>query len=609
MRKAASRLASRFSFNNLRLKNQLFFAFFIVVLIPVLFVGIFLTAAYRNNVLEQATKQTTNNVDKIRTQTSDILRIPLDLSDDYLISTSLKNLVNTRYDTVFESVQALWEFNSFKNAVQLYREIDGIRFYTTNETLLENWDFLHATPEIRQTDWYRSVNDSEQINWRLMSNETKQGERSLSLVRRINFPEYKTAGVLVIDVNQQLFNTMLSQEPYDTMILDSGNNIVAAKDRSWIGRNLSWLNFPDLAHKGQGTYRMSFEGKQYQVVIEDLMPHSSETGLRIVSLFAVETIVGGANRVAQLGFTVLLVSMVIALVLIYFMSSVLTKRTLTLYRNLSRAGKGDLTVVSDIRGNDEIALLSRQFNTMLANIRRLLEEVEDSNRRQSQLELAQKDIKLKMMASQINPHFLFNALESIRMRIHMKGEKDIASVVRMLGRLIRNNIEIGSRSIPLGQELEIVRYYLEIQQFRYGGDRLTFSMELDEGAQSALIPPLIIQPLVENAVVHGLEEAGEGGRIGITTQRLEDGTLQVAVEDNGIGMSAERLEEVRRSLDDTDEEKQHRIGLRNVHQRLKLTFGEDSGLKIESRENEGTSITFRLPGEEGNDHVYFSHRG
>ncbi|QHT62378.1 sensor histidine kinase [Paenibacillus lycopersici] len=609
MRKAASLLASRFSFNNLRLKNQLFFAFFIVVLIPVLFVGIFLTAAYRNNVLEQATKQTTNNVDKIRTQTSDILRIPIGLSDDYLVSTSLKNLVNTRYTTVFESVQALWDFTSFKNAVQLYREIDGIRFYTANETILENWDFLHATPDIQQTDWYRSVSGSEQINWRLMTDETKHGDRSLSLVRRINFPEYKTAGVLVIDVNQQLFDTMLSQEPYDTMILDSGNNIVAAKDRSWIGNNLSAMNFTGLADKGQGTYRMSFEGSQYQVVVENLLPRSSVTGLRIVSLFAVESIVSGANRVAQLGFTVLLISMIIALILIYFMSSVLTKRTLTLYRNLSRAGKGDLTVVSDIRGNDEIALLSHQFNNMIASIRTLVEEVEDSNRRQSQLELAQKDIKLKMMASQINPHFLFNALESIRMRIHMKGEKEIASVVRMLGRMIRNNIEIGSRSIPLGEEMEIVRYYLGIQQFRYGGERLAFRMRLDEEAQSALIPPLIIQPLVENAVVHGLEEAGEGGQVIVSTKLLADGALEVAVSDNGVGMSAERLAEVRRSLDDTDEEKQHRIGLRNVHQRLKLTFGEESGLRIESRANEGTTISFRLPGEEGNNHAYTSHRG
>lgn len=607
MRKLAYRWGGRF--NNLRLKNQLFFAFFIVVLIPVLFVGIFLTAAYRNNVLEQATKQTTNNVDKIRTQTSDILRIPIDLSDDYLVSAPLKFLVNTRYETVFESVQALWDFTSFRNAVQLYREVDGIRFYSTNESLLENWDFLHATPEIRQTDWYGSVNGSEQISWRLLADETKQGERTLSLLRRINFPEYKTAGVLVIDVNQQLFNTMLSQEPYDTMILDPGNNIVAAKDRGWIGKNLTAMNFPGLAGKGQGTYRMSFGGHDYQVVVEDLVPRSSANGVRIVSLFAVETIISGANRVAQLGFTVFVFSMAIALVLIYFMSSVMTKRTLMLYRNLSRAGKGDLHVFSDIKGNDEIALLSRQFNNMLANIRALLEEVEDSNRKQTQLELAQKDIKLKMMASQINPHFLFNALESIRMRIHMKGEKEIASVVRMLGRMIRNNIEIGSRSIPIGQELEIVRYYLEIQQFRYGGERLSFNMQLDEEAQGALIPPLIIQPLVENAVVHGLEGAEEGGQVAVTTRRLEDGALQVVVKDNGVGMSAERLEEVRRSLDDADEEKQHRIGLRNVHQRLKLSFGEGSGLHIESGQNAGTTISFRLPCEEGNHHAYISHRG
>ncbi|SIQ88587.1 MULTISPECIES: sensor histidine kinase [unclassified Paenibacillus] len=584
-----------FRFNNLRLKSQLFIAFLIVVLIPVLIVGIFLTAQYRNNVLEQATRQTTNNVDKIVTQTADILRIPMELSDDYMVSTELSNLVNTRYATVFDSTHALWEFNDFRSAVKLYREVDYIRLYADNATLLENWEFLHLTDAVRGTDWYRAANAKDGIHWMYTANETRKGQKSLSLVRRIPFPTYKTSGVLVIDVNPKLFDTMLRQEPYDTMIVDASDTVAAAKNGSWIGKSLSQLEFPGLAGKAEGTYNMTFGGEEYRVVIEKLNPASSVNGLRIVSVFAVESIVGEANRVARLGMGVLAVSMAIALVLIYIVASVLTKRTLVLYRNLSRVGKGDLQVYSDIQGNDEIGLLSRQFNNMVASIRGLMAEVEDSHRQRTELEVRQRDIKLKMMASQINPHFLFNALESIRMRIHMKGEKEIASVVRMLGRLIRNNIEIGQRHIPLGEELEIVRYYLEIQKFRYGEDRLEFVIDVEEDMSLTLIPPLILQPLVENAVVHGLEGIGEGGRISIAGKRLQDGGLELTVADNGVGMTPERLRDNRDALDDPSEDKQHRIGLRNVHQRLVLNYGPGSGLRLESRDGEGTEIRLLIP--------------
>ncbi|PLT47824.1 Two-component sensor histidine kinase [Paenibacillus pasadenensis] len=597
MRALASRIIR--SFNNLRLKNQLFIAFLIVVLVPVLIAGLFLTAAYRSNVLEQATRQTTNNVDKIVTQVSDVLRVPIDLSDDYMISEPLKETVAGRYETVYEATKALWDFTSFTDASSLYREVSGIRMYHSNETLLNNGEFVLETPEIQRQPWHRAAAEKDGIHWSYVSGESVLSGRQLSLVRRIPFPEYRSSGILVIEVNSDLFNAMLKQEPYDTVIADADGMIVAARDSGWVGRNLRELDMPDLAELGAGTYEQQIDGAAYRVFIEDLLPRSSVSGLRIVSLFRVESIVGEANRVALLGLGVLAASMGVGLVLIWIVSSVLTRRTLVLYRNMSRISKGDFNVYSDIQGTDEIGLLSRQFNLMVANIRELMAEVEESHRQRVDMELRQRDIKLKMMASQINPHFLFNALESIRMRIHMKGEKEIASVVRMLGRLIRNNIEIGSRHIALAEELEIVRYYLEIQKFRYGGERLAYELVAGEAAAAMPVPPLIVQTLVENAVVHGLEGIGEGGRVTVRARLTEDGELEVEVADNGVGMAPERLEQVRQALDDEAEDKGHRIGLRNVHQRLALGFGRESGLTIESKEGEGTRVFFRIRDKEG----------
>jgi two-component system sensor histidine kinase YesM len=262
---------------------------------------------------------------------------------------------------------------------------------------------------------------------------------------------------------------------------------------------------------------------------------------------------------------------------------------------------GNLHVKSDVDGNDEIGALSKQFNHMLASIRSLMEEVRESHIQKNLLELRQRDIKLKMMASQINPHFLFNALESIRMKAFVKGDTEISNVVHLLGKLMRRSIEIGDRKITLKEELDIVRCYLELQKFRFDDERLTYKLHLDHSAKRVEIPPLIVQPLVENAVVHGLEEVEERGIVFIDT-RVESDRVVITVEDNGCGIPEDKMRAIENSFLDMEDAEEHRIGLRNVHQRLILTYGEGFGLKLECPPGSGTRITFSIP-LGGNSHV------
>ena len=145
---------------------------------------------------------------------------------------------------------------------------------------------------------------------------------------------------------------------------------------------------------------------------------------------------------------------------------------LHLNKQINKVALGDLHVTSEIDGHDEIGMLLDSSITWSEAFGSLMDEVHESNRKNNQLELRQKEIKLKMMASQINPHFLFNALESIRMKAHLKGEAEIASIVRTLGKLMRKKLEIMGSLIPLKDELDMIRCYLDIQQFRFG-NRLT----------------------------------------------------------------------------------------------------------------------------------------
>jgi two-component system sensor histidine kinase YesM len=586
-----------FKTNNIRLKYKLILVFIPVVFVPVMLVGSYLTAQFRQTVLDHATVQTSNNVDRIKSRAYEMLKIPIDVSGRMMVDPRLSKLVNMAYSNRYDIVQAYREYPDFSNYANLFKEIATIRLYVNNPTLLNNWEFVYPDDETLRSDWYRQAiaKPSSRINWEYMREEQIAGSTaSVHLIRKVLF-DGERLGVLVIAISQNEINSLLSQEPFDSLLLDSQGTIVAAKNTAWVGKNIRQMDFAnDLTGRAKGTYEFDFEGRPSKIIIDDLLPSDSDNGFKIISVFSIESIVQEANRVNRLGITIILVSLVLATGLIFLFSSLLSGRLLRLNKSLNKVALGDFSTTLTIDGRDEIGQLARQFNYMVGSIDRLMIEVRESNEQRNQLLLHQKEIKLKMLASQINPHFLFNALESIRMRLHLSGETEVATIVRLLGKLIRKNLEIGVKDIPVEDEFEIIRCYLEIQRFRYGNDRLSYQVALDTGGGQVRIPPLIIQPLVENAVIHGLEQVERGGELTICAG-VAAGRLHVEVADNGAGIAPERLTEIRKAIGETEDQQEHRIGLRNVNQRLLLTFGEASGLMIESEPGQGTRIRFSFP--------------
>nr|WP_166240376.1 sensor histidine kinase [Paenibacillus turpanensis] len=573
-------------------------AFIVVVFIPVMIVGGLLTSAYRQHVLRQATEQTLNNVEKIKSRTEEILRMPIEISSNLMVDKRFGHLVNSDYEHDFDMVKAYWDYDVLKDYVKNYEEIFNIRFYTMNSRLLSNWEVLQPSDVVKQSGWYREAvaNKLPMINWHFIPDETKGNQPYLSLVRKIYFMEYRTEGVLVIDVDYEKLHAIVKQEPHNTMIVDDQGYIAAATNEGWVGMHIANTDFAEvLQHRQEGIYDFVYGSEPSKIVIKPLVPEGSRNGLRIVSVFTVEGIVSAADRISRLGFVIMLISMLVAVVLVYFTSSLLTRRLLLLNKVMNKIAMGDLNAGSKVDGNDEIGLLSRQLNHMVDSIRGLMQEVSASHEQQSLLERRQRDITFKMMASQMNPHFLFNALESIRMKAHIQGQQEIAHVVKLLGKLMRRTIEIGSQTITLKEELEMVRYYLEIQHFRYGEGRLRYELEIAEEALDVRLPALIIQPLVENAVIHGLEQVESGGFVRVFIQPVGN-LLVVEVSDNGCGMKEEKLAAVLEGLADPEngEGGDSRIGIRNVHQRLVLHFGCDSGLSIRSVPGMGTSVSFQL---------------
>ncbi|MCR8630572.1 sensor histidine kinase [Paenibacillus radicis (ex Xue et al. 2023)] len=582
--------------NDTRIQRKMIISFIFVVFIPVILVGVFLTVSFRQTMIKEAIQQTVNSVNIIKKRLSDTLRMPMDISNKLLIDPRLKKLVNTQYENTYDLMMAYRDYNDFLDYTRLYKEVYNIRFYTRNPTILDNWYFLQPNLNIISSFWYKEAMSKKQTtaSWYYIEDETKSNQSYLSLIRRADFLEYQTSGVLVVDVNPQALNDIVSQELFDTMIYDTNGYIIAAKNTERVGKNLRDIDYGQaILDRKKGIYDDKVDGKPSKVMIEELVPEGSITKLNIVSVFSVESIVRSANQISILGFLIISISLVIALVLIYASSRFLVDRLLRLNKDLNKVTLGNLHVTTSIGGNDEIGLLAKQFNNMVSSIRQLMEEVNESNRQKSELQLRQKEIKLKMLASQINPHFLFNALESVRMKAHMHGEQEIAVTVKSLGMLLRKNLGINGNDILLKDEIEISQYYLDIQTFRFE-DRLAYDLAIDPACRQILIPPLIVQPLVENAVIHGLEGMEEGGIVCVKAMLVEE-HLHIEVTDNGIGISHKKMQQIIESLQDTEERKEHRIGLRNVHQRLILTYGENYGLHIYSEPGSGTRIFFSIP--------------
>ncbi|WP_025849541.1 sensor histidine kinase [Paenibacillus ehimensis] len=587
--------------NDMKIRNKLIVTFVALVFVPVAIVGVFLTRELRDMALNNAMDQAYLNVDRIKKRSGEVLQVADDLSYRLSYDERLKNLVNQHYESVYDMFVAYRSYPDLQQAKRMYKEISNIRFYSENQTMLSNWQFFIPGEEIRNSDWYRQAKRAVGVNhWDYIRDE-RDGKYYLSLVKGVYLGGRYKSGVLVINVNTSLLNEILNQESFYTIIADSQNNIVAANKPGLYGRSLSEIHgASSVVYRKSGSYEATIGNEASKVLIEPLNPEMEENGLRIISIFSIESIVADANRVNKLAISVIVVSLLLAVLLICGFSSLICRRLLRLSKHISKVGTGNLGVTMEIDGKDEIGQLSRQFNAMVCSIHELMNEVKESDLQKRRMEQKQNEIKFKMMASQINPHFLFNALEAIRMEAHLKGENEIARVVRLLGKMMRSSLEVGSGKTTLKEEMEIVRCYLDIQRFRYE-DRLNYELVLDPGTEAVMIPPLIIQPLVENAVIHGMDHKEEGTLIRVRAEIRGD-RICFVTEDNGAGMAPDRLEKVLGFLNESEEQDGGRIGLRNVHVRLQLAYGPESGLTMFSEPGKGTRIEFSIPiGEKSND--------
>jgi two-component system sensor histidine kinase YesM len=394
-------------------------------------------------------------------------------------------------------------------------------------------------------------------------------------------------GVLLVDMNfsgiEQLCKDVeLSSGQGYLYLVDSAGEIIYHPRQQLIYAGLLEENNLTAAAYADGSHTETFQGQRRQVTVKTV----GYTGWKLVGVVPEET--GSYSQI--LLFVLFLVCFTI--LLLVFVNLRLAAWITAPMKKLDRAVKeletGRQQVDFDAGGPYEVEHLSHSIQSMVSTMRHLMEDIiqQEEEKRRSELDVLQ---------SQINPHFLYNTLDSVVWMTENGRTEDAVTMLTALARFFRISLSRGSNIIPLSDELEHARYYLTIQKMRYK-NKFSADIQADDGVESLYTIKLIIQPILENAIYHGMTFADGDGEIAIHAFR-EGGDVIIEVADNGPGMPREVVEGL---LDPgaqpaASSAKGSGIGFRNVHQRIRLTFGEPYGLTIFSEPDDGTTVRIRLP--------------
>ena len=418
--------------------------------------------------------------------------------------------------------------------------------------------------------------------WLGRGNSLYQGGEAVTLVKAIPMKEKDgMRGIVVIEINPEIFRSLLLSNqslPISqyTFIVDKKGQILCTNRTV----QPKWLEKIETTFQnGERSFILEWDQETYDVFGQ----YNGLTGWKTYSVVAVQDIFPQAAQLRGTIAMIVMLAVFAGLVAVTVLSCSITAPIRELSNAMKQVEQENFDIEIQSMRKDEIGHLITSFHYMVGKIRQLICEV-------YQKKIEQKNAEIRALQAQINPHFLYNTLDSINWMLIERDEQDISDVVISLGEILRYAVGGQNHLVPLGSEARYIESYLFIQKNRLE-DRLNYQWELAEDTLDVLVPRLIMQPIVENAVIHGIEPLKKGGVI-LMKAWIEKEMLLIRVTDNGRGMNQEELEVLREKISGTDEIEN--IGMRNIQRRMELTYGQEQAMEIESVQGEGTTITLRM---------------
>lgn len=337
------------------------------------------------------------------------------------------------------------------------------------------------------------------------------------------------------------------------------------------------------------------EANRMSVYISEMTLSIFNSELRTYERFY-RDIIRQSQELNTMGILLLSLTSVLLLLFTYLFSLSITKPVHQLTKAANELAKGRFDQPIRVNSNDEISFLAKTFDHMRVNINKLILEIQQKAQVESELQESQlllQQSQMRHLQSQINPHFLFNTLNTLSKKAYLDGAEDTSDLLVSVAGLLRYNLKRLDHTVTLEEEAHVLTQYMDIQKARFS-DRLTFHIDLDQSALLYQMPSLTLQPLIENAVIHGIEPKEDDGEIWFRIKD-EDQYIRIEIEDNGQGMDGNKIEQLLNGGIVPQEGHATGIGFANVAKRLQLFYGSDNVVEIESRPQCGTKIILKLP--------------
>lgn len=582
-------------FQNKSLARKLVIIYFILIVIPLCAMIYFTFTLFADKLEEkvgdyqlQTMKQLTLHMDTYMAELDRLTLMP------YQYEPIISYLGSQRSLDQPLSLQEIKDLNSFVSQVFLNGRIDivGVSLYG------EKGASYVVLPESQYVTTYRIDENAEWLTYQTLGygqaifmatheitsvNGTKYPVFSIARELR-SFDTGKKLGYIVIDVDPKMINQILSQvtlgNEEQLYIATDQMQLVAAKHGMNNLEEISGIWEPNV---WEGVTHFELDGRRQQLAYVT----SEITGWKTIGTVPVAELIKETNVIRNTVIIIGAICIVLALISSAIVAYRITAPLRGLMKLMRKVERGDLLVAFPVQQWDEVGHLGHTFNKMVSRLSELGYLLYET-------EIREKDAQIAALQSKINPHFLYNTLGSISMYAEMKGNEEVVVMTNNLSRLLRYSLNGSKETITLKNELDHVSGYMTIQKMRYE-ERIQFTMSCDEQLKSCNVIPLIIQPLVENAINHGIDKGNGYGCIDLHCYRL-DQQLIIQVSDDGLGIPEEQLDKLQQRLKHSkDLGGSFGNGLLNVHRRIVLHYGESYGLTIRNREVSGLEITLTLP--------------
>ena len=574
MKKAFKKLQQHL--NSLPIQKKMLMLLLIASIIPLLIVTIYGSIDSRNRLREQAEENLQNMTQRLSAGVDSIITPIEQISSLIYTDSKLQAQINHNYVSDMEYINAYNEFSGKLSGFLVANgNIDRLTIYTDNATLGSDGFFIRPKGSDFPFPAEKSASHVSVI--RCIPSHGKDGERLVVFARPLNYGyQVSYDNFLMISVRESVFSAFLPDAPgVWAVVTDSAGTIMSATQKAQITQNVGSICAALDNYAGGAPFLATIDGEEHIVTCDTLA-----NGWRSISAISCKNVYADSLITTSRTLLIFGACILISCLQILLISRYFTQRFQSLMRQVEKIENNDFSVTTLETSTDEIGKLAASMNKMAAALDNAINDVYLK-------EIQQKDTQLQLLQSQINPHLLYNSLSSISSMALRKGNTELGEFTNHLSQFYRLSLSKGQQYISIQKEIELTQHYIAIQMTRFPG-MFEFIWEIDETLLECVTPKLILQPFVENVVNHAVKSSTEP--VFVVLQVAQEGDdLICTISDNGAGIPPEIFDDI------LDPEKSPGYGLVNVNERIRLCFGAEYGVTLESQENIGTTARIILP--------------